>query len=73
MSAFIIPGSKNFDCCPGGSVNATLDTYTINAARLTIDTDTRYCASRVGTKDTASNGPTGSIIIWGNIVGIALY
>lgn len=49
MTAFTVPADKNFDTFLGASVNATLDTYAVNGARLTIDTDTRYCASRAGT------------------------
>lgn len=49
MTAFTINASKNYDSLPGGSVNATLDTYAIaNDAVLTIDTDTRYCSSHTG-------------------------
>lgn len=63
MTAFTFPADKNFDTCPGGSVNATLDTYTINGARLTIDTDTRYCASRIGTTSSGSNGSLDTLTI----------
>jgi len=63
MATFIIPGDKNFDTFLGASVNATLDTYAVNGASLTIDTDTRYCAGRAGTTGTACNGSLDSFTI----------
>jgi hypothetical protein len=60
MTAFVINGGgvTNWDTLSGGSVNATLDTYTIsNNTTLLIDTDSYQCANHsaaFGSLDTVS-------------------
>jgi hypothetical protein len=58
MTAFTVATNTNFDAQTGGSVNATLDTYTLSAgAVLTVRTDTYACPNHsvaFGSLDTVS-------------------
>lgn len=69
MSTYTIYGDKNFDTAVTPSVNATLDVYNINGAKLTIDTDTRYCASRFGAVTAGSNGSVDTVTISSSLGG----
>lgn len=71
-------GIVNFDTLAGGSVNATLDTYTIsNKTTLLIDTDTYQCANHstaAGSLDTVSfSGTGGTLKIDGTNVRVIPY
>jgi hypothetical protein len=68
-------GTVNWDTLTGGSVNATLDTYTIsNGTTLLIDTDTYQCANHstaFGSLDTVSfTGTGGRLLIDGRNVRV---
>lgn len=68
MAAFTVSsgGVTKWDSQSGGSVNATLDTYTIsNGSTLLIDTDTYQCAGHstaFGSLDTVSFSGTGGTL-----------
>lgn len=71
-------GTVNWDTLSGGSVNATLDTYTIsNGTTLLIDTDTYQCANHsaaFGSVDTVSFTRTGGrLLIDGRNVRVIPY
>lgn len=71
-------GTVNWDTLSGGSVNATLDTYTIsNGTTLLIDTDTYQCANHsaaFGSVDTVSfSGTGGKLRIDGTNVRVIAY
>lgn len=80
MAAFNINsgGVENWDTKTGGSVNATLDTYTISAgSTLLIDTDTYQCANHstaFGSVDTVSySGIGGTLKVDGTSVRVIAY
>lgn len=80
MTAFTINGgaTTNWDTLTGGSVNATLDTYTIsNNTTLLIDTDGHVCANHstaFGSLDTvAFSGIGGTLKIDGTNVRVIAY
>lgn len=71
-------GTVNWDTLTGGSINATLDTYTIsNGTTLLIDTDTYQCANHsvaFGSLDTVSfTGTGGRLLIDGRDVRVIAY
>lgn len=80
MTAFTINGGAitNWDSLIGGSVNATLDSYSIsNNTTLKIDTDGHLCANHstaFGSLDTVSfTGTGGTVLIDGKSVRIIAY
>lgn len=80
MTAFTVNGGAvtNWDTLTGGSVNATLDTYTIsNGTTLLIDTDSYQCANHsaaFGSLDTVSySGTGGKLKIDGTGVRVIAY
>lgn len=80
MTAFTVNGGAitNWDTLTGGSVNATLDTYTISAnTTLLIDTDSYVCANHsvaFGSVDTVSfTGSGGKLKIDGTNVRVIAY
>lgn len=72
MTAFTVTGDKNFDQLTNGSTTATLDTYAVNGAALTIDTDSRYAPCHITTNGefdaNSNNTNTISATLGGDII-----
>lgn len=62
MATITIDSSINYDLCSGQTTGATLDLFSVNNGRVTVDTDTKFCSGHV-TSTTASNGSLDSVTI----------